>query len=133
MNEQTIPVPTLAEMRALEESLLKPDLRSSPEVLQRMLADDFLEFGASGRSYDKQQVIAGLLNQVEEEFVIDDFCIRHLAPGVILTTYRVTRRRNPSHVAPYSLRSSVWKYLLGHWQMLFHQGTPTDLSTNEHG
>jgi hypothetical protein len=45
------------EIRALEQSLLTPTVRSSAEELDRVLSDDFLEFGSSGRAYTKEQVI----------------------------------------------------------------------------
>ena len=124
MDEQTLSEPTSTEMRVLEEALLNPRVRSSPEMLERLLAEDFVEFRASGQACDKQQIMADLPQQPEEEFAVEDFRIRPLAPGVILATYRVARRRNPTGAAPYSLRSSIWKYQQGRWQMVFHQGTP---------
>ncbi|HEY3379886.1 MAG TPA: DUF4440 domain-containing protein [Armatimonadota bacterium] len=125
MSDRTFLLSTAADIRVLEETLLDPAVRTSSDMLHGLLGDDFVEFGASGHTFNKQQVIADLPQQPAEEFAIEDFRIRQLAPRVILATYRVRRLRNPSNLAPSSLRSSIWQYQQGHWQMTFHQGTPT--------
>jgi hypothetical protein len=116
--------PTVDEIRALEVTLLDPAVRASSETFNDLLADDFTEFGASGRTFNKQQVIADLLQQPEERFAIEDFRIEPLGPEAVLVIYRAVRTCNPSNKAQRSLRSSIWKYEDGRWQMLFHQGTP---------
>jgi hypothetical protein len=37
------------ELQRLEEALLRPDVRRSPEVMAALLAEDFRAFGQSGR------------------------------------------------------------------------------------
>jgi len=49
----------IEEIRASEEMLLAPDVRHRPAQLANLLADDFLEIGASGSLYDKPSVIQG--------------------------------------------------------------------------
>lgn len=52
---------------------------------------------------------------------LTDFEIYPLSEDTVLTTYRVkdeTRMLN-------TLRSSIWKFIEGRWQMFFHQGTLT--------
>src|SRR6185436_5231772 len=50
---------SLAEhLRELEKLLANPEIRKSPAELARLIADDFREFGGSGRIFDKQQIIA---------------------------------------------------------------------------
>jgi hypothetical protein len=104
----------------LEKRLLQPEVRKSPEELDILLADDFLEFGSSGRIYNKQQVIDGLANETRIEMTLMDFEIKLLAPDVVLATYRVLKHKDMK----YSLRSSIWKLNGDKWQMVFHQGTP---------
>ena len=41
------------ELQRLEEELLWPDVRRSPEAMAVLLAEDLREFGQSGRVYDK--------------------------------------------------------------------------------
>lgn len=44
------PEPVAKHLRALEEALLQPDVRKSEELVA-LLADEFIEFGSSGRVY----------------------------------------------------------------------------------
>lgn len=41
-------------LRELEERLLQTDVRKSPEELDQLLADDFVEIGSSGRLFNKK-------------------------------------------------------------------------------
>jgi hypothetical protein len=61
---------------------------------------------------------------VRRSFV--DFKALLLAPGVVLTTYRAIRRGATGEQLSQSLRSYVWKFIDGRWQMVFHQGTPSE-------
>jgi len=113
------------EIRALEERLLDPDVRASSEDLDKLLSDDFVEFGSSGRVYSKKLVIESLGRQLEKEhFSIYDFRAQSLGNGVVLATYRVIRYEDVSGKEVHSLRSSIWKRENGCWRMIFHQGTP---------
>lgn len=113
-------------IRTLEERMLTPDVRASAEELDSLLADDFIEVGSSGRVYDKQQVIAALQFERAETYTLNAFATRLLGSDVILATYRVARRSQSSTNPEHSLRSSIWRYQGERWQLLFHQGTPTD-------
>jgi hypothetical protein len=107
-------------IRDLEERLLRPEVRASAAALEALLADDFVEFGSSGTVYDKHSIIAALLREEldGEPCTMRDFAARRLAPGVVLVTYRITESR--------TLRSSIWRAVDERWQMVFHQGTPSD-------
>ena len=50
-------------LRQLEERLLQPDVRKSVKDVMDLLADEFIEFGSSGRVFDKQQIINSLQNE----------------------------------------------------------------------
>ncbi len=118
--------PETSLLRDLEEQLLRPEVRSSAQRVGRLLADDFIEFGSSGRTYDKAQTIEGLQQEVPDpavQILLTDFSARQLAPGVILATYR-TVCRGGGEPDQHRLRSSIWKLIDGRWQMVFHQGTP---------
>ena len=118
--------PEPALLRSLEEELLKPEVRRTADQVGRLLADDFVEFGSSGRVYDKAQIIAALQDEAPDPAIrisLTDFSARQLAPGAILVTYR-TVWSGPGAPAGYKLRSSIWKLMEGRWQMVFHQGTP---------
>ena len=82
---------TTEQIRRLELRLLDPEVRASPGELSRLIADDFVEFGSSGRVYDKQGVIASLQGEMGVSFSVRDFQARILASDVVLATYRITR------------------------------------------
>lgn len=111
------------QLRELEESHLRSDVRSSPESLQALLADDFVELGSSGRVFDRAAVIATLPGQPAFESRIDDFVVRSLSPEIALTTYRLSVWAMCGGQAKVTLRSSVWVHRAGRWLLVFHQGT----------
>jgi hypothetical protein len=113
-------------LRSLEEELLQPEVRSSADRVDRLLADAFIEFGSSGRVFDKAQVIEALQHEPSDpttRVLLTDFAARQLAPGVVLVTYR-TLLSGPGAPPGYTLRSSIWELAKGQWQMVFHQGAP---------
>lgn len=115
-----------ATLRALEELLLDPVVRRSREKLETLLGDDFVEYGASGAIYNKEQVVSALEREHHEPAVqrmARDFRISELADGVAQVTYNAVRIDEAS-IETRSLRSSIWKFKDGRWQMIFHQGTP---------
>jgi hypothetical protein len=44
----------------LEQSLLEPSVRQSVTLLNQLIADDFIEFGSSGKIYNKKDIIDSL-------------------------------------------------------------------------
>lgn len=112
--------------RALEESLFDPSVRQSPARLGSLLADGFLEFGASGRIFSKQDVLDAAEDLPDVITPLTDLQVTGLGKDVALVTYRsVTRDADGSmHSA---LRSSIWVHADGRWQMRFHQGTPASV------
>lgn len=113
----------------LEQQLQRPEIRSSPDEVARLLADEFFEFGASGSVFTRQQVIEELPHeqktQPTRELICNNFSVQWLAEGVALVTYRGTRRILSEAKEFRFLRSSIWKLINGQWRMAFHQGTPT--------
>ena len=108
-----------AELRGYEERILDPAVRADPAQVRAMLAPEFVEFGASGRVFDREGIVATLA--AESPRVARQargFKLRLLAPGAALTTWRVTRDDGIE-----TLRSSVCQQQDGRWLMIFHQGT----------
>lgn len=118
------------EVRTLEEQLLQPEFRRDRAAVAAVLAEEFVEFGSSGRVYDKQQILDLLQTEAPVRAVLTDFQARLLTPGTALVTYRAIRpHASPApdgkiEIRAASLRSSVWVRRDGRWQMIFHQGTP---------
>lgn len=113
------------QLRTLEELMTKPEIRRSADELSRLLADDFREFGGSGRIFDKPQIIAALKNQPAFELWLEDFQVVPLAADLALVTYLGNCRFPDSCKVLRSLRSSIWRKRDGRWEVLFHQGTPS--------
>ena len=116
--------PTIKQhLRELEERLVQPEVRHSPEEVASLLADEFVEFGSSGRIYDKAEIIAELAAESSLSWSLTDFKVLSIADGVVLVTYRAEARLGSEEQPKSSLRSSIWKMIDGRWQMVFHQGT----------
>jgi hypothetical protein len=110
---------------SLEEDLLQPVTRKDAGKLASLLSEDFVEFGSSGRVFDKSSVIATLGDEVPVHSTISQFKASPLGQDTVLVTYRVARCGEPTGTRVDSLRSSVRKHVNGAWRLTFHQGTPT--------
>jgi len=113
-----------AELQRLEEALLRPDVRCSPEKMAALLADDFVEFGSSGRRYGKADLLATAAQPSEGQLALLEFAAQALAPSITLVTYRSILHTSDGS-ARHALRSSIWRRTAQGWRLVFHQGTPT--------
>jgi ribonuclease HI len=108
----------LASVVEREWQLLDPSVRQDADAVRALLHPDFVEYGASGRVWDRSSVTTvtagppGLLRAW-------DVHPRRLGPDAVLVTYR------SSDGTREALRSSTWVRQDGGWVLLFHQGTPT--------
>ena len=118
-----------AHLEVLERALLDPSVRSDRARVTSLIADDFIEIGASGAVFGKDAVLHALPLERDIVFDADAMHICLVAEGVARVNYRVTRSAGDD--ARRSLRSSWWrKEPDGDWRMVFHQGTPdTGLGT----
>jgi hypothetical protein len=119
------------EIRELEMQRLEPSVRASPERLDVLLAEEFVEFGSSGRTFDKKGIMESLEREGPVEISVRDFRVGELGPDVALATYRARVRRGEARTSRSSLRSSIWIRRQGRWQITFHQGTPSPEEGNE--
>jgi hypothetical protein len=93
-------------------------VRGKKRRLNELLSDDFVEFGSSGRVYDKKMLIDMLVHERHAEVAVRDFAIREIAADVALVSYRTV-----GSAGQEARRSSIWTQQNGRWQMTFHQGT----------
>jgi hypothetical protein len=110
----------VAELCELECKLLSPDGRNAASA-DRLLTDDFVEIGSSGRVWTRRDILAMLSEESPLRREASDFRVVAIADGAALVTYRVVRHDTPAIV---TRRSSIWVRRDERWQMLFHQGTP---------
>lgn len=106
-------------IRELEELLLSTGVRTSPDELSRLLADDFFEFGSSGRVWHKRDLM-GKQGAGEVRMTLSEFELYPLSGEAVLATCRIMNEVTGGE----TLRSSIWKFRDERWQMFFHQGTP---------
>jgi ribonuclease HI len=100
----------------LEQRLLEPRVRLDRDALEALLHEDFSEFGASGRIYDRDSIIEALSSSDGASAKAFAFQATRLGPDAILLTYRTDTP---------SLRTSVWvRGSRRSWQVRHHQGTP---------
>lgn len=130
----TQPAVCLDEIRLLEEGLHRPEVRRSRPALEELLADEFVEFGASGTVCDRAAIIDLLVEEDAEredgDLQTSDYALIGIAPGAVLLTYR-TQRIGSDGSGRQVLRSSIWKHGGSAWQMVFHQGTVAKHSVDE--
>jgi hypothetical protein len=111
--------------RSLEQALQSPEVRASSEAVAALLAESFVEFGSSGKIYDKAVVVDALEKETSPANSslpeMRDFAAQALGPDTVLVTYRSVRLDGANERSV--LRSSIWTRIGDTWQMLFHQGT----------
>ena len=125
MVQTTGPVPAerqIAEAMAAEQESLSVACRADPARLERLLAPDFHEFGASGREYGFEGTaarVAAATHPGEEPIGVANMRGWLLANGLVILKYTSTgsggRRAH---------RTSLWRRTAdGRWQVFHHQGT----------
>jgi hypothetical protein len=126
-----MPDEDLDEVVGLERLLLEPNVRARPGAVLARLHPDFVEFGASGRTWDGAAVADALALEAmdaadsgsAQHLEARDFTPIRLADGVVLVTYTIDAADRTS------LRSSVWVRDPDRgWLLRFHQGTPVPMT-----
>jgi hypothetical protein len=97
---------------------LDPEVRTDPVRVRELLHDDYMEFGSTGRVYNKRMLLDMLKGERQAEVIIREFAVRQLSADTALVTYRTV-----GHSGQEARRSSVWVRMDGVWKMAFHQGT----------
>jgi hypothetical protein len=111
----------IAAIQALEESLWRPETRFDHAYMDRILAPDFLEFGRSGRIYNRAEVLTVPYMEIHCALPLMNFAVHPLAEGIVFTTYISEVLNGELQLAN---RSSIWIKSPTGWQIQFHQGTP---------
>ena len=102
----------------LERELLDPAVRADPLRAAELLHSDFEEIGASGRRRSRQEVLAMVSVETVAGHSLEVLTLDRIDDSTALLTYRSNAPRGNA------LRSSIWKFTNGRWQVRFHQGTP---------
>lgn len=110
--------PWFQTLKEKEMTMLDPRVRADRDQVSRLLHDDFLEFGSTGRVYNRKVLLDMLEDEEPSPVVIRDFAVRQLSDDTALVTYRTVGQGGQE-----ARRSSVWVQDNGAWKMVFHQGT----------
>ena len=105
---------------ALEQKLAQVGAKLQAGDAASLIADEFLEFGASGMVWRKAELLDALAHWPAIERKVENFHVTDLGSRCCLVTYRAVSADQRSA----SLRSSIWKQKGSGWQIVFHQGTP---------
>jgi ribonuclease HI len=107
----------LGDVLALEQELLRTECRADADRLRELLHPDFLEYGASGTIWTRDQILERLPAAPDLNATMTGMRAHRIAADVALVTFTL-------HGPRLSLRSSVWvRDSGGRWRMRFHQGT----------
>jgi hypothetical protein len=104
----------------LEQRLMDPVFLKDRSRVSALLAEDFREFGSSGRVWSRDEILNP--SETQTAPLVEDFSVKTIVPELVQVTYR-TLKRVPGGKPQAALRSSLWIRRGDKWQMLFHQGT----------
>ena len=107
---------TVEGLIALEHAMWDTSTRGDRSWMDAHLADDFTEFGYSGRSYTRAETLEVPVGTIEA--TLQDIEIRPVGRDAALVTYRSVEPRGAAN------RASLWRRAAGEWRLAFHQGTP---------
>ena len=111
----------------LEVMLHQPKVRSDRSQLNKLLHESFIEFGRSGQTYSKSDILETLPTDDSEQVIYSqDYSLAEIEQGVALLTYKSAQINANGELSRYTLRSSLWQNTEQGWQMRFHQGTSTN-------
>ena len=107
------------QFRARETAMWTTATRSDRTWMAAHLSPTFTEFGRSGRSYTRDEILELVVGEIDVVLPLPHFAARRLDDDVVLVTYRSISSDNHSN------RASVWVRRVDRWLLEFHQGTPT--------
>lgn len=102
----------------LESSLLSYETRNSTEKLELIINDKFIEYGSSGKIWNKEEILKSLPKENKTDYKIADLELIFESENFFSIRYNLFENEEIS-----SLRTSTWEYIDGKWQIIFHQGT----------
>ena len=106
----------------LEENMWREATRFDPAFMQKALAVDFFEYGRSGKTYTRAQILAAPRQAIDAVIPLPNLTARLLDANTAQLTYDSAATFDG--VVEYAHRSSIWSRTAHGWEMRFHQGTP---------
>ena len=106
----------------LEENMWREETRFDVVFMQKALAADFLEYGCSGRTYTRAQMLAAPRAAIDATIPLPNLTVRLLDENTAQVTYDCAVMYDGAVEDAH--RSSIWSRTTHGWEMRFHQGTP---------
>ena len=122
MNLPPLSVEDQEELQRLEEALWQQSTRFDLSFQESRFAQDFFEFGRSGRVYRRDEVISIDSAPILAKLPLENLRFRVLDVDTVQLTYSSAAEYNG--VVEYARRSSLWSRTPKGWVLRFHQGTP---------
>ena len=109
----------VAEVLRLERELQTAECRRDRARVSALLAEDFLEVGASGRVWDRSSALELLGAESEDDSVIEvcDLTGRVIGEGFVMARWDSERGGRRAR------RTSLWRRDPAGWRLVHHQGT----------
>lgn len=108
------------DLISLERAMWHESTRFDLAFQESRFAADFVEFGRSGRTYTRAEIIRTDPHPITA--VLKGLQVRALDVNTALVTYDSEAVYDGK--VEYAHRSSIWSRGTNGWQMRFHQGTP---------
>ena len=109
-------------LRKLEEELWRQETRFDVPYMKKVMSEDFIEFGRSGRIYDRSDCLDSPSQVIDAVLPLPDFTVRMITKNVAQVTYNSEVTYDGA--VQYGRRSSIWVRSGASWVLKFHQGTP---------
>jgi hypothetical protein len=112
------------ELTKLEKAMWVEATRYDSAFQSRRFADDFFEFGRSGRVYSRGQAVLPetARQSINARLPLEGLSFRRLDTNTVQVTYN--SQVEYDGVVEHARRSSLWTLTERGWVMRFHQGTP---------
>ena len=104
---------------SLEKTLWVSETRYDKLYLNNILDRDFFEFGKSGKTYDRHEILDSEYTDIDVVLMFNEGSIHVIEETVVLITY-ISMDRSDNTTCN---RSSIWKNEFDEWKLYFHQGT----------
>jgi hypothetical protein len=115
------------QLMAREPLFHRPELGTTRQDFDRMMAKEFWEVGASGQIYGRAFVLDTLEKRwhepVAEDLQLTGFACQQVAADLFLATYTLNQSGRISR------RASLWRDSAEGWQVVYHQGTIVSVAT----
>lgn len=115
----------LAELKRLEPLFHQPESGTTRREFEAMIDPAFREVGASGRCYDRAEVLDVLERRADDPSVASwetrEFHCLEIAADNYLLTYTLIQGERITR------RATLWRRTPEGWRVLFHQGTLAEM------